>query len=52
MFVLDFNLVLPPWLCQPLIRILPQSNYDGIDTNQEINKTKTDEKEVRDFIVK
>jgi len=52
MFVLDFNLILPPWLCQPLIRMLPQSNYVGIDTNQEINKRKTNEKEVKAFIVK
>lgn len=47
--ILDFNLVLPPWLCQPLIRVLPQSNIDGIKTDQEGNKLKTDEKEVRNF---
>lgn len=43
----DYNLILPPWLCQPLIRMLPVSNLDGIETQQEVNNSKTDEKEVR-----
>lgn len=47
MFISDYNLILPPWLCQPLIRLLPVSNLDGIETHQEGNKSKTDEKEVR-----
>lgn len=53
--ILDYNLILPPWLCQPLIRINsspPQSNLDGIESDKEIVKTKIDEKEVKDFIVK
>lgn len=49
--MIDFNLIFPPWLCQPLIRVLPQSNIDGIKTNQEGSKLKTDEKEVSNFNV-
>lgn len=44
--ILDYNLILPPWLCQPMIRVFPQSNLDELETNEEVNKSKTDEKEV------
>jgi len=51
MFV-DYNLNLPPWLCQPMIRVVQKSNLVELETNEEVNKSKTDEKEVSDFIVK
>jgi len=35
-----------------MVRIIQKSNLVELDTNEEINKSKTDEKEVRDFIVK
>lgn len=45
--ILDYNLILPPWLCQPLIRVLPpQRNLDGIESNREVNKSNNDKKEV------
>lgn len=51
--ILDYNLIVPPWLCQPLIRMLPpQSNLDGIESDKEVIKTKINEKEVREFIIK
>lgn len=51
MFV-DYNLTLPPWFCQPMIRVLQKSNLVELETNEDVNKSKTDEKEVRDFIFK
>lgn len=50
--ILDYNLTLPPWLCQPMVRAIQKSNLVELETNEEVNKSKTDEKEVRDFIVK
>jgi len=50
MFV-DYNFTLPPWLCQPMIRVIQKSNLVELETDEEVNKSKTDEKEVRDFIV-
>ncbi|XP_025409480.1 tRNA-dihydrouridine(16/17) synthase [NAD(P)(+)]-like [Sipha flava] len=41
----DYNLILPPWLCQSYVRVLPVNNLDGIETHKEVNKLKTDEKE-------
>ncbi|XP_015368294.1 PREDICTED: tRNA-dihydrouridine(16/17) synthase [NAD(P)(+)]-like [Diuraphis noxia] len=41
----DYNLTLPPWLCQPMIRVIQKSNLVELETNEELNKSKTDEKE-------
>jgi len=35
-----------------MVRVIQKSNLVELETNEEINKSKTDEKEVRDFIVK
>jgi len=35
-----------------MVRVIQKSNLVGLETNEEVNKSKTDEKEVRDFIVK
>lgn len=40
--------MLPPWLCQPLIRLLPQHNSSDLEINEE-NKSKSHEKEVNFF---
>lgn len=50
-YLLDYNLILPPWLCQPLIRMLPTNNLIGTETNLETNKSKTDEKEASDILL-
>ncbi|XP_001951016.1 tRNA-dihydrouridine(16/17) synthase [NAD(P)(+)]-like [Acyrthosiphon pisum] len=41
----DYNLTLPPWLCQPMVRVIQKSNLVELETNEEVNKSKTDEKE-------
>jgi len=35
-----------------MVRVIQKSNLVELETNEEVNKSKTDEKEVRDFIVK
>jgi len=35
-----------------MVRIPPKSNLVELETNEEVNKSKTDEKEVRNYIVK
>jgi len=35
-----------------MIRVIQKSNSVELETNEEVNKSKTDEKEVRYFIVK
>jgi len=35
-----------------MVRVIQKSNLVELETNKEVNKSKTDEKEVRDFIVK
>jgi len=34
-----------------MIRVVPKSNLMELETNEEVNKSKTDEKEVRNIIV-